>query len=81
MTKFEVGKSYQARSAGDHDCIWTFTVTARTAKFVTLTEESGEVRRVGSLVSGFDGGEWCKPFGTYSLCPVLRAERSVEVAA
>lgn len=80
MIKFEVGRSYQARSAGDHNCIWTFEVTARTAKFVTLLEESGEVRRVGVLVT--DGsGEWCKPFGTYSLCPVLRAERSVEVAA
>lgn len=80
MTRFEVGRSYQARSAGDWNCIWTFKVTARTAKFVTLTEESGEVHRVGVKV--WPGtGEWCKPFGTYSMCPVLRAERSVEVAA
>lgn len=70
---FQVGATYQARSAADYDCVWTFTVLSRTAKFVTLREESGETRRVG--VRTWDGEEWASPFGTYSLSPVIRAGR------
>lgn len=71
--RFEVGQQVTARSAGDYDCIWTFTVTKRTKCFVTLTEDSGEVHRVG--VREHDGEEWASPFGTYSMAPVVRAGR------
>lgn len=71
---FEVGSTYQAVSACDSDCIWTLEVIARTAKFVTLRDvRSGETNRVG--VRNYNGEEWASPFGTYSMAPVIRANR------
>ena len=31
MAQFQVGKTYATRSACDHDCIFSFTILARTA--------------------------------------------------
>lgn len=70
---FQVGQTYTAASACNSECVWHFTVTKRTAKFVTLTERSGETMRVG--VRAWDGEEWASPFGTYSMAPVIRAGR------
>lgn len=38
MKKFEVGKRYSMSSVCDHNCIWTYTVTARTAQTITITD-------------------------------------------
>lgn len=67
---FQVGNTYPA-GHGDH--IWLFTVISRTAKFLTIEDSQGETRRVG--VYTFNGREGAKPFGTYSMCPVLNADR------
>lgn len=76
-TRFVVGESYQARSAGDYDCVWTFTVECRTARFVTLVQDSGERMRVG--VREWQGVESALPFGRYSMSPSIRADRPVVV--
>jgi len=73
MTTFRIGTRYACRSAGDSDCVWTFTVTARTARFVTLTDDQGDTYRVGVRIS--DDAEACNPFGHYSMSPTLRADR------
>lgn len=67
--KFEVGKTYMARSIGDHNCIFKFEVLARTAKRMTLREHGEIYER--------DGIEHCKPHGTYSMCAIIRADREV----
>lgn len=72
-TRFVVGQSYAARSAGDYDCVWTFTVESRTAHFVTLRQDSGESMRVG--VREWRGVETALPFGRYSMSPSISAER------
>lgn len=72
-TKFAVGKTYETRSACDHDCIFSFTVTARTEKRMTL-EYHGKPSVVGLKVDS-DGVEWCFPMGRYSMAPVIRANR------
>lgn len=71
---FQIGSTYSATSACDHTCVWNFKVVKRTAKFVTLRENSGETMRVG--VREHDGEEWASPFGSYSMAPVIRAGRS-----
>lgn len=38
MTKFEIGKTYSMRSICNQDCVWTYTVTARTAKTITISD-------------------------------------------
>jgi hypothetical protein len=71
-TTFQVGQSYQCRSLGDYDCVWTFRVTKRSAQFVTL-QGDGETRR--AKVRNYRGVEVCSPLGTYSLSPTLSASK------
>lgn len=71
-TQFEVGKTYATRSICDHDCIYSFTILARTPKSVTV-KVSGETVRRGLKV--WSGVEQFKPFGTYSMCAVISADR------
>ncbi len=70
---FQVGTTYSATSNCDSNCVWTFEVIKRTAKFITLRESDGDIRRVG--VRAYDGEEWASPFGSYSMAPVIRAGR------
>jgi hypothetical protein len=73
MTKtFETGKTYQTRSACDHDCIFSFTILARTAKTVTVEGHGKTVRR-GLTV--WEGVEQFKPFGNYSMAAVISADK------
>ena len=79
-TAFEVGATYSTRSIGDHNCIWTFEVIARTARFVTLRSPSfrngsdaTDTARVG--IRTYRDTEVCSPFGSYSMAPVLMADR------
>lgn len=72
MEKFETGKTYSMRSACDHECVWKYTVKARTAQTVTLVDEKGkEIKCRISLC----GEEMVRPLGKYSMCPILRASR------
>ena len=70
--KFEIGKTYQDRSACDYDTIYSFTVVSRTAKQLTI-EGHGKTCRRGIYV--YNGVEHCKPHGTYSMCAVISADR------
>lgn len=73
---FQIGQDLSRASAGDSDCIFRFTVIARTAKFVTLAVAGypAETYRVGIKVD--EHGEWCLPFGSYSMAPTLHAAQS-----
>lgn len=76
--EFVAGQVTSCSSPGDSNCVWTFEVVKRTAKFVTLRDvDTDETMRVGVRWSNFDGQqvETCLPFGRYSLCPVLKADR------
>ena len=74
MTKtFKIGKTYSTRSACDYECIFSFTVKARSAKFVTLEDRHGRTRRAG--VYNWNGIESCRPMGSYSMAPVITAEK------
>lgn len=71
--QFEIGKIYSARSACDHECIFSFKVIARTAKQLTLQDKHGEISKRG--VRTYDGIEVCSPFGRYSMSPTIYANR------
>lgn len=77
MKKFEVGKRYYTRSIGDHNCIWSYEVIARTEKTVTLKDEYRQIKKFRVSVTPNTETESCKPLGTYSMCPILRAENEV----
>jgi hypothetical protein len=70
LTSFQTGETYCTRSMCDWDCIFKFTVVKRTAKFITI-DDGHSTKRVGVTV--VDGVEYAKPYGNYSMCPVIRA--------
>jgi len=67
MAKFQQGATYKTRSVCDHDCIISLTVVKRTAK--TITTEKGKTLRIHE----FEGVERVKPWGTYSMAPIVSA--------
>lgn len=38
MKKFEIGKTYTMASPCDRNCVWTYTVTKRTVKTITISD-------------------------------------------
>jgi hypothetical protein len=73
IVRFKAGKTYQCRSLCDWDTIVSFVVVSRTAKMLTIRERGIKPYRRGIFV--LDGVEKCKPHGTYSMCPVISADR------
>lgn len=76
--QFVTGKTYAAPSICDADCVFSFTILARTEKSVTIQVHGKTVRR-GLKVWG--GVEQFKPFGNYSMAAVITADRLVRDAA
>jgi hypothetical protein len=74
-TTFQIGKTYYDRSICDHECIFKFTILGRTDKTVT-TVVSGKTVKRGLKV--YDGVEQFRPFGTYSMCAIVSADKRVE---
>ena len=71
LVKFEPGKTYWTRSIGDADMVISITIARRTEKTVITTE--GKRLRVSPCWRG--EVETVKPEGTYSMCPVIGADR------
>ncbi len=68
MQAFQINQTYQTRSACDHNCIFSITVIARTAK--TVKTADGKTFRIGT----YEGVEFVRPMGNYSMAPIIRAE-------
>lgn len=68
--KFEAGKTYWTRSVCDHNCIVRVAVAKRTAK--TITTDEGKTLRIRE----WNGVEQVKPWGTYSMAPIVGADRA-----
>jgi hypothetical protein len=79
MEKFEVGKRYEMRSICDHDCVWRYTVIARTEKTIWLESKRGEkiMCRINTRDTAYFDCECVRPLGTYSMCPILRADNII----
>jgi hypothetical protein len=74
MTKFETGKTYYTRSVADYDTIVRVTVAKRTDKTIVTT---GEERL---RINVWNGVEQVKPWGSYSMAPIVGADRMMEAA-
>lgn len=75
MKLFEVGKEYSMRSICDHNCVWTYTVTARTAQTVTISDGKEVKRcRINRRYSEYRNAETIHPLGLYSMAPSLSAD-------
>ena len=69
---FQAGQSYRIRFVGDADATTTAKVVTRTAKTVRVIIE-GQQKTLRVAVR--DGVETVKPFGSYSMAPVMSAAR------
>lgn len=75
MKKFEVGKTYSMCSPCMQDCVWTYTITKRTAQTITITDgDHTKTCRVSKMSSQYRGAETIYPLGQYSMCPSLSAD-------
>jgi hypothetical protein len=72
IKKFEVGETYSCNSVCDSDCWWHFKIVKRSAKSI-WTEIDGEVKC--RRISIYRESETFMPFGSYSMAPIVRAER------
>jgi hypothetical protein len=74
MKKFLTGQRY--RDA--YGC--TYTVEKRTAKRLTISDQWGDQKTIGILIDEREPerGEWARPEGLYSQCPIIRAERPLD---
>lgn len=75
MKKFEIGKTYSMRSICDHNCIWEYTVIARTEKTITIMDEDEKIQkcRINKSATEYLKAETIYPLGHYSMCPSLTA--------
>ena len=71
MSTFEVGKSYYATSACDHNCVFVVEIVKRTAKTVTFRRD-GQERR--AKIYADHNGEYIVP-ERYSMAPGGRRDR------
>lgn len=75
MKKFEIGRTYTMRSICDHDCVWTYTITKRTAQTVTITDgKETKTCRICKQASQYRDAETIHPLGRYSMAPSLSAD-------
>jgi hypothetical protein len=72
MTKFETGKKYSFTFIGNSELHVCYEVLKRTAKTITITDG----RETKSCkVSVWDDIEQVRPYGSYSMCPILGADK------
>jgi len=77
-TIFEPGKTYEMRSVCDYDSVWRYKVVKRTMKTVILEAENGEEGSGRKRISIWQGVETVQPLGSYSMSPILSADKVVE---
>jgi len=72
MKKFETGSKYSFTFIGDSDLHICYKVINRTAKTVTVTDgrETKTCR-----INVYEDHEFVKPCGTYSMNPILSADK------
>lgn len=72
MANFETGKTYFCRSICDYDHVIEATIISRTAKTVKAETKRGtKTFRVFELL----GNEALRPWGNYSMAPIITADR------
>lgn len=67
LIKFEEGKTYSTPSICDSECIFSVTVARRTDKSI-FTAEGQRLK-----IHFYEGREQVKPYGNYSMAPVIDA--------
>lgn len=76
IIQFKVGEVYECRSLCCYDSIYRWKVIPRTAKQLTLVEmDHTNAKPFKRGVRVYEGKETCRPNGSFSMCPVIFADR------
>jgi hypothetical protein len=79
MFKFEIGKEYATRLITDYDSKIAFKVLKRTDKTVTVIGNLIDTPKTFRVNTRYSGFEQIKPWGSYSMCPILSADDEVSI--
>lgn len=77
MHTFQVGAVYAHNFICDASLHVAYRVVRRTAKSIWLEGADGTVSRRAVKASWDGSEETCYPDGTYSMCPILGAEKAL----
>jgi hypothetical protein len=80
MSNFVPGRTYYTRSICDHDCIITLRVVERTAHTVKTIDKHGKAQTL-RVRRDSSGVEMVKPWGRYSMAPMVGADRELAVVS
>lgn len=75
VARFEVGKSYVVRSMNDYDSWFRVTIMARTEKTVTTDRGVCRIKVRSNWGARDETAETIKPWGNYSMCPIISAHK------
>ena len=77
--KFEAGKTYMTRSICDYQCIVRVQVISRTPKTIRADIGASGVKtlKIGVNVAGV---EFVRPWGRYSMAPIVDATDTKDLA-
>jgi hypothetical protein len=76
MIKFETGKTYRTRSLGDYDCVLDYKIISRTAKTLkSFDKMDNQIKTY--RISICEDVEQFKPWGSFSMCPMMSADKPV----
>ena len=75
MSKFETGKIYYCRSACDYNCVWNFIVERRSDSSIWIRDVDGNKPAIRRSIKNWSNVETCLPLGSYSMAPMLSADR------
>lgn len=74
MKQFEVGKKYTHGWISNSEHFTTWEVTKRTKQTITITDGTEtKTCKIVKKLSEWRGAECIRPFGNYSMCPILEA--------
>ena len=74
MRQFEVGKKYTHGWISNSEHFTTWEVVKRTEQTITITNGTEtKTCKIVKKLSEWSGAECIRPFGNYSMCPILEA--------
>ena len=77
-TRFIKHNTYSTRSSCNRESIYTFEIIKRTEKSVWILE-AGEKEIIRRKIIMYDGIESIYPIGKYSMAPILRANKNINI--
>jgi hypothetical protein len=77
-TRFLINNTYSTRSSCNNECVYSFAIIKRSEKCVWILE-AGEKEIIRRKIIMYEGIETIYPLGKYSMAPILRANKNINI--